>query len=127
MPRPGGFRQTPLEHRILAEADEDAKALDATYAELRAAADRLAEVTLSAGALGVLYDLIRGAMGNREDVESVGEYAHTNSGLSVRIGPRGGTTVQVKAAHGTLTMDDIELQVQVTQAAAVVRGAVESS
>lgn len=120
--------EDPLEEQwILAEADEEAKALEATHAELRAAADRLADVTLSAGALNVLYNLIRGAMGNREDAESVGEYVHANSGLAVSIGPRRGATVQLKATHGTLTMDDVELQVQVNQATAVRRGAGESS
>jgi hypothetical protein len=66
-------------------------------------------------------------MGDREDAESVGEYVHANAGLSVRIGPREGATVQLKASHGMLTMNDIELQVQVTQAAAMVRGSGEPS
>ena len=119
--------EDPLEEqRILAEADEEAKALEATHAELRAAADRLTEVTLSAGALGVLYDLIRGAMGKREDAESVGEYIHATSGLSVRIGPSEGAILQLNAANGTLTMDDVELKVKVTQTAAVLRGASDS-
>jgi uncharacterized protein (TIGR02677 family) len=107
---------------ILAEAEETAKALEATHAELRAAADRLDEVVLSSGALSVLYELIRGATGQRADADSVGKFVHAASGLEVTVGPREGATLRLRAAHGILTMDDIELEVRVSEAVTARRG-----
>lgn len=126
--RPAPIVQDPMEEqRILAEADEAAKALDATHAELRAAADRLAEVTLSPGALNVLYGLIRGAVSQRSDADSAGRFVHATAGLEVRIKPCGGARLRLKAVHGVLAVDDIDLEVRVAPEWAGTRSTDESS
>jgi len=122
--KPSPVIEDPMEEQlILAEAEAAAKALEATYAELRAAAGRLDAVVLSSGALGVLYELIRGATEQRADADSVGKFVHATSGLEVQVGPHEGTTLLLRAAHGTLTMDDIDLEVRVLEPVASTRGA----
>lgn len=106
--------ENPLgEQLALAEAQEQAQRREAAYAELRAAAARLQEVILSVGALDVLYDLLRRAMGHRERVEGVGEFLHAPSQLLVRVGPRAGVHCRIRASHGTLTMHDMAVEVEV--------------
>jgi len=104
--------ENPLgEHAALVEAEAEARQRDAVYAELRAAADRLGEVTLSARALDVLYDLMRRAMSHREEVDGAGEFIHSPSRLHVRVGPQAGSCVQIRAAHGMLTLHDVAVSV----------------
>ncbi|WP_194904070.1 DUF2397 domain-containing protein [Catenulispora rubra] len=121
--KPAPVVEDPIaEQLILVQAQEAARALEATHAELRAAADRLDTVVLSSGALRALYELIRGATCQRADADSTGRFVHAASGLEVRVGPREGATLRLRAAHGTLTMDDIELEVRVLDAVTPRRG-----
>ncbi|MEH0927695.1 DUF2397 domain-containing protein [Micromonospora sp. CPCC 205558] len=110
--------ENPLgEQLALVEAQEQARRREAAYAELRAAAARLEEVTLSAGALDVLYDLLRRAMSHRERVDGAGEFLHTPSQLRVRVGPLAGVRCHIRAAHGTLTLHDVAVHVEVCEGA----------
>jgi uncharacterized protein (TIGR02677 family) len=101
------------EQMALTEAQEQASRREAAYAELRAAAARLEDVTLSAGALDVLYDLLRRALSQREGIDGGGEFLHTPSRLRVRVVPEAGTQCHISAAHGTLTLQDLALEVGV--------------
>ncbi|WP_238011550.1 DUF2397 domain-containing protein [Dactylosporangium sp. AC04546] len=115
--------ENPLgEYAALAEAEAEARQRDAVYAELRAVADRLAEVTLSAGALDVLYDLIRRAMGHREEVDGIGEFVHSPSALRVQVGPKADARVQIRAAHGVLTLHGITVSVSLCGQTPTARG-----
>jgi uncharacterized protein (TIGR02677 family) len=106
--------ENPLgEQLALAEAQEQARRREAAYAELRAAAARLEEVTLSSGALDVLYNLLRRAMSHREGLDGAGEFLHTPSQLRVRVGPQAGGRCRIRAAHGTLTLHDLAVDVEV--------------
>ncbi|KAB1160898.1 DUF2397 family protein [Micromonospora sp. AMSO12t] len=110
--------ENPLgEQLALVEAQEQARRREAAYAELRAAAARLEEVTLSAGALDVLYDLLRRAMSYRERVDGAGEFLHTPSQLRVRVGPLAGVRCRIRAAHGALTLHDVAVHVEVCEGA----------
>lgn len=100
--------EDPLgEQLALEEAERQASQLEATYAELRAASARLEEVTLSAGALAALYDLLRRAMGQLDQSEGVGEFTHARSRLRVHVRFQTGARTRVLAETGTLTLADV--------------------
>jgi uncharacterized protein (TIGR02677 family) len=106
--------EDPLgEQLALEEAERQARQLDAAYAELRAASARLAEVTLSAEALAVLYDLLRRAMGQLDQAVGTGEFAHARSGLRVRVRLQLGAGTRVRAQTGTLTLTDADIDMLV--------------
>jgi uncharacterized protein (TIGR02677 family) len=99
--------EDPLgEQLALEEAQRQARQLEAAYAELRAASARLEEVTLSAGALTALYDLLRRAVGQLDPDEGVGEFTHARSRLRVRVRFEPGVGTRVRAETGTLTLAD---------------------
>ena len=106
--------EDPLgEQLALEEAERQATQLEAAYAELRAASTRLEEVTLSAEALAVLYDLLRRAMGQLDQAEGTGEFAHARSRLRVRLRFHPGARARVRAETGTLTLGDIGIDMLV--------------
>jgi hypothetical protein len=105
--------ENPLGEQIaLAEAEELARQREAVYAELRAAATSMETITLSVGAFEVLYDMLRRATSHRERAESAGECVHSSSRLRVRVEPRVGAEFRILATHGTLTLHDVAVDVQ---------------
>lgn len=99
--------EDPLgEQLALEEAERQARQLEAAYAELRAASARLEEVTLSAEALAALYDILRRAVGQLDQAEGTGEFAHARSRLRVRVRSQPGAETCIRAETGTLTLAD---------------------
>ena len=80
---------------------------------MRAASARLEEVTLSAGALAALYDLLRCAMGQLDPDEGVGEFTQARSRLRVRVRFQPGAGTRVRAETGTLTLADADIDMLV--------------
>jgi uncharacterized protein (TIGR02677 family) len=112
--RAAKIMENPLGEQIaLAEAEQQAQLREAAYAELRAASGRLEEVRLTAGALDILYDLLRLAFGNRDGDDEDGEFVHTPSRLRVRAGTSAGGVCRIQADSGTLTLHDVSVDVQV--------------
>ena len=106
--------ENPVGEQIaLAEAEQHAQLREAAYAELRAASGRLEEVRLTAAALDILYGLLRGALGNRDEDGGAGEFVHSPSRLRVRIGTQPGGRCRIQADSGTLTLHDMSVDVQV--------------
>ena len=106
--------ENPVGEQIaLAEAEQQAHLREAAYAELRAASGRLEDVRLTAGALDILYDLLRRALGNRDGDDETGEFLHTPSRLHVRVGASAGCGCRIQADSGTLTLHDVSVDVQV--------------
>ncbi len=112
--RTSRIAENPLgEQLALEEAERQARQLEAAYAELRAASAGLEEVTLSAGALAVLYDLLRRAMGQLDQADGTGEFAHARACLRVRVRFRPGAVARVRAETGTLTLGDVGIDMLV--------------
>jgi len=106
--------EDPVGEQIaLAEAEQQAQLREAAYAELRAASARLEAVTLTAGALDILYDLLRRALGNRDGADGTAEFVHTPSRLRVRVTTRAGCSCRIRADSGTLTLHDVRVDLQV--------------
>lgn len=112
--RASKIMENPVGEQIaLAEAEQQAQLREAAYAELRAASGRLTEVRLTAGALNILYDLLRRALANRDGDDEAGEFLHTPSRLRVRIEASALRGCRIQADSGTLTMHDVSVDVQV--------------
>jgi uncharacterized protein (TIGR02677 family) len=99
------------EQSLLAEARQADERRAADVAELAAAAPKLAEVTLSPGALGVLCELLTMAMAQRDSTKDPGSAEDQVRGLTVRIEYAEGETTRVRSTGGTLTLRDSRLVV----------------
>jgi len=97
------------EQSLLAEARQADERRAADVAELAAAAPNLGQTTLSAGALGVLCELLTLAMAQRESTRDAGSAEDQVRGLTVRVEYAEGVTTQVRSAGGTLTLRDSTL------------------
>lgn len=102
------------EQTLLAEARQADEHRTAAAAEL-AAADDLAEVTLSPGALDALCELLTLAMAQREGTEDGGEATDQVRGLRLTITPEPGRDTLIRTAGGTLTVRNAAVQVGQTQ------------
>jgi uncharacterized protein (TIGR02677 family) len=101
------------EQLALQESERLASEREAAYAELRAASARLEEVTLSAGALVIFYDLLRRALSQLDPAKGTSQFTLTPARLRVRIHSRPGETVSVQAESGRLTLADLGVQLLV--------------
>lgn len=94
---------------LLAAAREEKARQAAAAAELVASAGRLDEVTLSPEAMGTLCALLTNAMAQRERDSDTGEVEDAMAGLRLRVRPRPGHTVHIRAAGGVLSMPDTDV------------------
>jgi len=101
------------EQLALRESERLASEREAAWAELRAASARLEEVTLSAGALVIFYDLLRRALSQLDPAKGTSQFTLTPARLRVRVHSRPGKTVSVRAESGRLTLADVGVQLLV--------------
>jgi len=108
--------EDPLgEQLALRESERLASEREAAYAELRAASSRLEEVTLTAGALVIFYDLLRRALSQFDPAKGTGQFTLTPARLRVRVRSLPGKTVSVRAESGRLTLADVGVQLLVLE------------
>ena len=96
---------------LLAQARAAEARRRAAADELIAAAPKLDQVTLSAGALGQLCELLTLAMAQRSHPTDEGEAADPVRGLRLTLTPQAGHTTRVRSKAGTLTLANTRLAV----------------
>ncbi|WP_459708567.1 TIGR02677 family protein [Actinophytocola sp. KF-1] len=95
--------------QLLAEARNADARHAAAVAEL-ASVKRLADVTLSADALGTLCGLLTDAMAQRERATDPGEAVDPVGGLTLRLRPESGGTAVIRTEGGVLELRDTAVE-----------------
>lgn len=98
------------EQTLLAEARRADGQRSAAADELGAAGD-LTGVTLSAGALGALCDLLTLANAQRDGTEDTGEATDPVRRLRLTVGPNAGRDAVITTTAGTLTLRDSAVKI----------------